>query len=120
ITRMNWALPSPAYGCSRFSSRLTGMLDIRPSPFSVAFKTIFINHDAHASASIFFTASHNPAPAIHLHVAVGSADSSRQRDGEIHGRSNRHLRIEMEKHPVRGNVLGFSAAFAGLRLDRDG
>src|SRR5580700_1127755 len=101
ITRMNWP-PSPSSGCPPFSNACIGLLAIQFPRRLVAVKSILINHHAHSVASRLFKIPYHSAFTIQPHIRLCAHNVRRQRDGEVHRRSHRHLRI----HYLKQNSVG--------------
>src|SRR5207302_6935426 len=95
MTRTNWPLlPSPA---PKFSSMLTGMVDIQFLALR-SFKVILVYNYSDATAASIFEAPHHSPAAIDLHILSPTQYVSGQHDRKIHHGTDGHVVIHREQH----------------------
>jgi len=60
------------------------------------------------------------AAAIELHIGLRSHHVRRQRDGEVHHRTNRHFRVHVEEHAVGRDIFGLGCVGADFDFTKIG
>src|SRR5437868_3269081 len=74
-----------------------------------AVEMIFIDHGCHCGSIPVFGAAYHTSAAFHYDICGGPQDTGRHGNRELDHRADLHLRIHIEQHAARGNVLSLGS-----------
>src|SRR5262249_43662273 len=115
MTRTGWDLTDPSPGFSTFSSMLTGMLPISSSPL-LTIESILVDYAPDPTATLVLITANHSTSAIDPYVVVRPDHLGGERDREVDHGANRHVRLDLKKHTICGNISCLCVRAAGFRL----